>query len=198
MDDLKILWQVVYIFISDVTFCKDCGWSSHNIDGWRDRFRIWTKVSLVVMLQDLCYSPAWAFPLKFSSALHWGHNDHDGVSNHQPHDCLLNRLFRRRSKKHQSSASLALVWGIHRDRWIPRTNGQLRGKCFHLMTSSWVKATRPLWWLVNNDSYTGLAPWNNKPLPDPMLIQICGKQLYPDEYIGYNYPHMSELQWRFS
>ena len=24
---------------------------------------------------------------------------HDGVSNRQPHDCLLNRLFRRRSKK---------------------------------------------------------------------------------------------------
>ena len=23
------------------------------------------------------------------------------------------------------------------DRWITRTNGQLRGKCFHLMTSSW-------------------------------------------------------------
>ena len=23
------------------------------------------------------------------------------------------------------------------DRWIPRTNGQLCGKCFHLMTSSW-------------------------------------------------------------
>ena len=31
--------------------------------------------------------------------LHWLHNDHDGVSNHQPHGCLLNRLFRRRSKK---------------------------------------------------------------------------------------------------
>ena len=27
------------------------------------------------------------------------HNDHDGVSNHQPRGCLLNRLFRRRSKK---------------------------------------------------------------------------------------------------
>ena len=24
------------------------------------------------------------------------------------------------------------------DRWIPRTNGQSRGKCFHLMTSSWI------------------------------------------------------------
>ena len=32
---------------------------------------------------------SWANPL------HWRHNDHDGVSNHQPHHCLL----RRRSKK---------------------------------------------------------------------------------------------------
>ena len=39
-------------------------------------------------------------------------------------------------RKHQSSASLAFVRGIHRDRWIPRTNGQLRGKSSHLMTSS--------------------------------------------------------------
>ena len=29
----------------------------------------------------------------------WRHNDHAGVSNHQPHGCLLNRLFRRKSKK---------------------------------------------------------------------------------------------------
>ena len=42
-------------------------------------------------------------------------------------------------RKHQSSASLAFVWGIHRDRWIPRTKGQLRGKYSHLMTSScWI------------------------------------------------------------
>ena len=34
-----------------------------------------------------------------TSSLHWRHNDHDGVSNHQPYGCLLNRLFRRRSKK---------------------------------------------------------------------------------------------------
>ena len=31
--------------------------------------------------------------------LQWRHNGLDGVSNHQPHDCLLNRLFRRKSKK---------------------------------------------------------------------------------------------------
>ena len=40
-------------------------------------------------------------------------------------------------RKHQSSESLAFVWGNHRDRWMPRTKGQLRGKCFYLMTSSW-------------------------------------------------------------
>ena len=32
-------------------------------------------------------------------SLRWGHNGRDSVSNHQPHDCLLNRLFRGRSKK---------------------------------------------------------------------------------------------------
>ena len=32
-------------------------------------------------------------------ALRWRHNECDSVSNHQPRDCLLNRLFRRRSKK---------------------------------------------------------------------------------------------------
>ena len=31
--------------------------------------------------------------------LRWRHNDHAGVSNHQPHGCLFNRLFRRRWKK---------------------------------------------------------------------------------------------------
>ena len=40
-------------------------------------------------------------------------------------------------RKHQTSASLAFVREIQRDRWIPRTKGQLRGKCFHLITSSW-------------------------------------------------------------
>ena len=33
------------------------------------------------------------------TSLLWRHNRRNGVSNHQPHDCLLNRLFRRRSKK---------------------------------------------------------------------------------------------------
>ena len=45
--------------------------------------------------------PIWCVmdSLKILQTLRWRHNDHDSVSNHQPHGCLLNRLFRRRSKK---------------------------------------------------------------------------------------------------
>ena len=37
--------------------------------------------------------------ITYHLSLHWHHNGRDSVSNHQPHDCLLNRLFRRRSKE---------------------------------------------------------------------------------------------------
>ena len=155
------------------------------------------------MIHIIC--PHWhnTFSLNPSSCktktLQWHHNDRFGISNDQPHDCLLSCIFRHRSKKtskprvtslcegnsqvtgefpaqrpvmwkmfpfddlimaylfyhyidvimttvasqitsltvvysilysgadqrkHQSSASLAFVQGIHRDRWIPRTKGQ--------------------------------------------------------------------------
>ena len=35
----------------------------------------------------------------YMTSLQWRHNGRQCVSNHQPHDCLLNRLFRARSKK---------------------------------------------------------------------------------------------------
>ena len=53
-----------------------------------------TNCSLHDNITTKHYEPFW-FPMP----LHWRHNDHDDVSNHQPHGCLLNRLFKRRSKK---------------------------------------------------------------------------------------------------
>ena len=49
----------------------------------------------------LAYTTASVFSLSCTifRALQWRHNGRDSVSNHQPHDCLLNRLLRRRSKK---------------------------------------------------------------------------------------------------
>ena len=36
-----------------------------------------------------------------------------------------------------------------------------------------MNATRPYWWLVNIGSGNGLVSWGSKPLPEPMLTQIC-------------------------
>ena len=47
-------------------------------------------------------------------ALQWRHNGHDSVSNHQPHACLLNRLFRRRSKKTPKLRVTGFARGIYR------------------------------------------------------------------------------------
>ena len=47
----------------------------------------------------------------FHQALRWRHNDHDSVSNHQPHGCLLNLYSDADQRKHQRSASLAFVLG---------------------------------------------------------------------------------------
>ena len=56
----------------------------------------------------------------------WRHNVRDDVSNHHGLDCLLDRLFRRRSKK----ASLAFVKGIHRWPVISRHEGPVTRKMF--------------------------------------------------------------------
>ena len=75
----------------------------------------------------------------------WRHNGHEGVSNHQPHGCLLNHLFRPRSTKTSKLHFTGLYEGnslvtgslIH---WWP-VNSPHKGpairKCFHLMISSW-------------------------------------------------------------
>ena len=47
----------------------------------------------------IVYSTCWMHLPNVQKTLRWRHNGCDSVSNHQPHDCLLNRLFRRRSKK---------------------------------------------------------------------------------------------------
>ena len=63
-------------------------------------------------------------------AVQWRHHEHDGVSNHQPNDCLLNRLFRCRLKKHQGSASLAFVREIRRSTVNSPPKGPVTRKMF--------------------------------------------------------------------
>ena len=52
-----------------------------------------------VFVYDQHLEGRWGDGVSDGVSLRWRHNDHDSVSNHQPHGCLLNHLFRRRSKK---------------------------------------------------------------------------------------------------
>ena len=54
----------------------------------------------------------------FTFPLQWLHDGRDGVSNHQPHDCLLNPLFKRWSKK----TSKLRVTGLCT--WSPPVTGE--------------------------------------------------------------------------
>ena len=74
---------------------------------------------MVCRLFGVMLLPAWKllsddYNIDLDSPLRWRHNGRDSDSNHQPHHCLLNRYSDADQRKHQSSASLAFVWGIHR------------------------------------------------------------------------------------
>ena len=77
-----------------------------------------TIIMIMIVTQDKINFISWRFYISWASAaasyfmqsiyhatyiyamaLQWRHNVRDGVFDHQPHDCLLSRLFRRRSKK---------------------------------------------------------------------------------------------------
>ena len=108
--------------IASKTLHKSIIWSQKK---WQK-----TCITLQSVLCLLITSLRW-FGAETFSPLLWRHNGPDGVSSHQPHSCLLNRLFRRRSrKKHQSSASLAFVRGIHRSPVNSPHKGPVKRKIF--------------------------------------------------------------------
>ena len=92
---------------------------------------------------DLLQRLSWYILLHIT--LHWRHNGRDGVSNHEPHDYLLNGLFRRRSKKtsklrvtglcagsspgtgefpaqRANNAENFSIWWRHHDKWTKMRN----------------------------------------------------------------------------
>ena len=79
-----------------------------------------------------CSAPSWYTPLP----LQWRHNGHDGVSNHQPHDCFLSRLFRRRSKKTSKLRVTGLCAGNSPGTGEFPAQMASNTECFRLMTSS--------------------------------------------------------------
>ena len=97
----------------------------------------------------------WLLPsLLLLSTLLWCHNGWDGVSNHQHHDCLLNRSFRRRSKKTSKLRVTGLCAG----------NSPVTGEFPAQMASNAENVS--IWWRYHEKRRTKLA-MSARPLPFP-------------------------------
>ena len=94
----------------------------------------------------------------FGLAYQWRHNERDGVSYHQPHDCLLNRLFRRRSKKTSKLRVTVLC----------AENSPVTGEFSTQMASNAKNVS--IWWRRHEVMVCGL--YGVTPLPETMLTHL--------------------------
>ena len=82
----------------------------------------------------ICDSIYWT-----ENALQWRHNERDQVSNHQPHDCLFNRLFTHRSTKTSKLWVTGLCEGNSplTGEFPAQRASNAENVSINLMTSSW-------------------------------------------------------------
>ena len=108
-------------------------------------WNVWTHWGLLmyICVSELDHQWFSALPLR------WRHNARDGVPNHQPHDCLLNCLFRRRSNKTSKLCVTSLCAG----------NSPGTGEFPAQMASNAENVS--IWWRHHA-----------KPSPKPMIYQL--------------------------
>ena len=83
-------------------------------------------------------------------SLQWRYNGRDGVSNHQPHHCLLNGLFKRRSKKTSKLRITGLCAGIHR--WPVKKPAQMASNAQNVS----------IWWRHHVNCWAGARKLTRK------------------------------------
>ena len=120
---LKILWHMICIGTNPV-----------QVQFHLAQYFIWAQFYLS-LLPQVRFTVTAMVCADFS--LQWRHNEHDGVSNHQHHHCLLNRLFKAQIKENtKAPRQWPLCEEIHRCPVNSPHKGPVTRKCFHLMTSS--------------------------------------------------------------
>ena len=125
-------------------------------------------------------------------ALLWHHNGHDSVSNHQPHHCLLNRLFGCKSKKTTKLRVTGLCAGNSPGTGeFPAQIASKAEKFLHLMTSSWSgHNSGPTRWGFKDLTYTGV--WAT------LSWQISLHGLYNVFIFIINYSDVMRASWRLT
>ena len=177
--------------VCSITTCVHCTAlferSFSQIDTWWDRMSLCAHSHGKITWKRKKYH-------NWCQTLQWRHNGRDGDSNCQPYDDLLNGLFRHISKENIKAPCHWPLWGeFTSDRWIPRTKGQWRGKCFHLMTASWLIDWRGCH--IDGDSY-GVGIFNMCIMTSSngnifrIVIPLCG------ESTGHRWIPLTKRQWR--
>ena len=115
--------------------------------------KISSKNIFIAMIGLVHYINLWHYSLR------WHHNGHDGVSNHQPHDCLLNSLFGHRSKKTSKFRVTGLCVG----------NSPVTGEFPAQMASNAENVS--IWWRHYCGSY--YAPGSQKFIISELVIATC-------------------------
>ena len=126
----------------------------------------------------------------------WRQNGRDGVSNHQPHDCLLNRLFRRRSKKtpklcvtglctgyspltgefpaqKASNAVNVSIWWRHRSWTTVYPKKYAHGFCFAVLCCGYTLTDFPI-----SIRLTSLALWQSNDCPSTSKATLMNMDKY--------------------
>ena len=105
IQDLMVLRQVILtlgvhhiMVLVTVVLAREAKLLDVPWQQWRSHFSKTARQGWLQRCIDKYFLNIWLVLLT-TIPLQWRHNGRDSVSNHQPHDCLLNRLFRRRSKK---------------------------------------------------------------------------------------------------
>ena len=98
------LWQYLKIILTSINYRSNMRFLyMTNLNISSNGIRISLMWKYIYTFSNLTTDPCWQDTRlqcgSHDKSLQWRHNGHDRVSNHQPHDCLLNRIFRRRSKK---------------------------------------------------------------------------------------------------
>ena len=93
----KSQWRVALMFSFICAWTN--GWPNNRDAGDFKRHGAYYDVAVMSDGQTGLWPSLRSFSAGYRLSLQWRHDERDGVSNHQPHECLLNRLFRRRSKR---------------------------------------------------------------------------------------------------
>ena len=103
----------VHMFIEQK--CKDeTRWGSTGMHKSSSTDQVYRSLMYGSVHYILCFSVGYEYSLQ------WSHNEHDGISNHQPQLCIQAQI-----KENIKAPRHWPLWGeFTGDRWIPRTKGQ--------------------------------------------------------------------------